>query len=357
MKILSPENPKITFDRVEIFADHEKNNRSGHLGHAMVECKDGSILAFYPNCSALFPETFPGHNMYGWVEYRRSKDRGLTWDEPKVLQYSYDTFIGGVNKVGCEKAVVCDDGTIVLFCHRSIGQYFEPYDVPVCLLSYDNGETWSDPVLMGSERGRIYDTLYNDRKIYVLELCNPAEKNFEVRDEGIYYKLFISEDNGKTYSHLSTPEFNDIGHTYGKLLLREDNSLIFYSYNEDDKYNLTALISYDMGKTWGKDFKVPVKKICRNPQINLLNGYYIMHGRSENMSDFVFYYSKDGIHWDDGTIVNDMLDGKPRKGCYYSNNIIIKGDDGISRMLVQYSETYLNGTGKFTIMHAWVECE
>ena len=68
MKIISPENPRITFGREEVFSDNEKKKRSGHLGHAMVECSDGSILAFYPNVSHTYPEVYPGHSMHGWVE-------------------------------------------------------------------------------------------------------------------------------------------------------------------------------------------------------------------------------------------------------------------------------------------------
>ncbi len=132
MKVLSNENQKIIFTGREVFVDHQKNNRSGHLGHAMAQCKDGSIIAFYSNCSGVSGIEFggAGHSMYGWVEYKRSFDRGLTWGEAKVLKYSYDSFLDGVYKIGCEKAVVCDDGTIVLFCLRSIGKYFEPYATP-----------------------------------------------------------------------------------------------------------------------------------------------------------------------------------------------------------------------------------
>ena len=165
MKIISEATPKIIFDKTEVFADHEKNDRSGHLGHAMVECLDGSILAFYPNCSAYIPETFPGHNMYGWVEMRRSYDKGITWTEPEVLEYSYKTFLKGKNKVGCERAVVCDDGSIVLFCHRSIGSLYEPYDIPTYIISYDNGKTWSEAVELSSYRGRIYDAVYKNGRI------------------------------------------------------------------------------------------------------------------------------------------------------------------------------------------------
>ncbi len=51
MRILSESNPKVIIEKEELFVDHKAKTRSGHLGHAMVECKDGSILAFYSNCS------------------------------------------------------------------------------------------------------------------------------------------------------------------------------------------------------------------------------------------------------------------------------------------------------------------
>ena len=34
-----------------MFVDHSKQNRSGHLGHALIQCKNFDILAFYPDCS------------------------------------------------------------------------------------------------------------------------------------------------------------------------------------------------------------------------------------------------------------------------------------------------------------------
>ena len=58
-----------------LFADHQKENRTGHLGHALVEYAPGKILAFYPNCSAEDPE-LDGHSGYGWMEYKRSVDGG-----------------------------------------------------------------------------------------------------------------------------------------------------------------------------------------------------------------------------------------------------------------------------------------
>lgn len=93
MKIISNKKPKITFTP-EKFVDHQKNNRSGHLGHAMAECKDGSLIAFYSNCSGQKGVEFgyPGHSMFGWVEYKRSFDRGITWSDGTIVN---DGHIGG----------------------------------------------------------------------------------------------------------------------------------------------------------------------------------------------------------------------------------------------------------------------
>ncbi len=357
MKYISEKAPEITFKN-ELFVNHEEKTRSGHLGHAMVECKNGDILAFYSNCSGEHPG-YPhgGHTMKGWVEYKRSKDRGITWGKPEILKYSYDCFEEGRHFIGCEKAVVCDDGSIVLFCLKNMGDSFEPYDVPTYLISRDNGHTWSEAQNFMNERGRIYDAAYKNGKIYVLEFCHSTEKGFICEEENVFYKMFISNDNGKSFNLLSEIPFNTLGHAYGNFIIREDNSIVFYAYNQKDEYNLTCLISNDMGKSWGEPFKSRVDKIARNPQVGYLNGYYVLHARSEKGVNFVFYYSKDAVNWSEGTIVSELLEGKPRGGCYYSNNLNIKGNDGVERMLVQYSEQYMHESARVNIMHAWISIE
>ena len=350
-KILKENDPKIAFVNESFLVDHSQKGRSGHLGHAMVECKDGTLIAFYSNCSGKHGGKYLGHTMYGWVEYKYSYDRGLTWGEPKVLDYSWECFLDGVYKIGCEKAVVCDDGTIVLFCLRSIGACFEPYATPVCLLSHDNGKTWSEPVEVHNERGRIYDATYRNGRIYVLEFCNSTDKGFTCNEEGLFYKIIVSDDNGKSFEVLSALPFNTMGHAYGNFVFRPDGSLVFYGYNVDDEYNLTCLISEDEGKTWGEPFKSHVAKIARNPQVAYFNGIYILHARSENGINFVMYYSTDGINWDEGTLVSNG----PKGGCYYSNNMVVKGEDGVDRLLVQFSEQYEHACTN--ISHGWVICE
>ena len=342
----------IIMSNIETFVNHQKNNRSGHLGHALARCKDGSILAFYSNCSGSVNN---GHSMYGWVEYKRSADNGATWGNEKKLEYSYDAFIDGTYKIGCEKAVVTDKGTVVLFCLRSIGEWFEPYATPVCLRSSDNGETWSEPVEVTGDRGRIYDAIYRDGKIYVLQFAYSTDEGFICEKEGVFYKILVSEDDGKSFSVLSEIPFNTMGHSYGNLIFRPDGSLMFYAYNNKDEYHLTALISEDGGKSWGDPFKVYVDKIARNPQIGYINGKYILHARSENGVNFVFYHSDDAINFSSGVIVSELLDGRPRGGCYYSNNLPITDSDGRTKLLIQYSEQYEQDLAKVNIMHATVE--
>ena len=55
-----------------MFVDHEKNKRSGHLSHALVEYGKGRVMAFYSNCSGTRNKWSPGHNGFGWLEYKRS---------------------------------------------------------------------------------------------------------------------------------------------------------------------------------------------------------------------------------------------------------------------------------------------
>ena len=355
MKIINENNPRITFEE-ELFINHKEKERSGHLGHAMVECKNGDILAFYSNCSGhRGMGNSGGHTMYGWVEYKRSTDRGITWSEPTVLDYSYDCFVDGMNYIGCEKCVMCDDGRLVLFCLRNMGGDFEPYDTPVYLISYDNGYTWSEPFEFSNERGRVFDAVYKDGKIYALQLCDYCEDILVIKKGQVTYKIFVSENNGESFSPISELTFESRGYFYGNLIFREDNSLVFYAYKRDDEYTLSCHISEDMGKTWGEHFEVKVDKIARNPQVSYLKGYYILQGRSENGVNFVFYHSKDAINWSEGVIVSELLDNKPRGGCYYSNTLNVVGDDGVERLLVQYSEQYAHGCARVNIMHAWIE--
>jgi hypothetical protein len=180
-----------------LFVNHEKNNRSGHLSHALAEYKKDSVIAFYSNCSGKRNKWAPGHNGFGWLEYKRSQDGGFTWDEAKIFPYSWESFLNEPFTVSCEKAVSTQENEIVALCIRNENPNgWEPYLEPVVVRSEDGGETWSDAVLLGDKKGRIYDAIVQDGDIYVLMLAN--NDFLAVKPEHRYY-IYKSEDHGKSF--------------------------------------------------------------------------------------------------------------------------------------------------------------
>lgn len=327
------------------------------MTHAMVETAPGKVLDFNSNCSSLRGS---GHSAFGWVEYRFSEDYGENFGEIHVLSYSMDTLLEGVNTISVEKAVVCDDGTVAAFCHRNTSLdegSCEPFSEPTLIRSSDGGKTWSEPTYFFPYAGRIYDAKYRDGVIYVLLFCNDASDTFTGTKPEHLYRLYKSEDNGENFYEASVVAHpSSMGLGYGSLVFMPDGKLIAYAYDIKTPEYMPYAISDDGGKTWKETGKSLVAKKIRNPQINVLDGQYILHGRA-NATGFVLYTSADGLHWDEG----HMLNGKhfPEQtfaGCYYSNNLVLDnpGKPGEKRMLMQYSELYNNTDCCVNVMHLWI---
>ena len=318
-------------EKTQLFINHQLHHRSGHLGHAMCQLANGELIAFYPNCSVDNPQRhgYEGHSAIGWMEYKRSVDEGRRWSEPYSLDFSRQAI---VNRAGhaifAEKAVVTDAGTLVLFnlvSDISRDALWEPYLVPVVARSTDNAVTWHQPVNIGTERGRVYDAIYFRHAIYALKFCNDAELDFRGnRDEHIY-QLYISKDDGLTFSVLSTPPFDTRGRGYGTLCALSDGRLIAYIYDRNDESLLDYSVSADGGVTWCPPAKAYFARRLRNPQMIAFGRGYFMHGRSGSHGNesekghFVLYYSEDGIHWDGGTILARREHGQGA----YSNSMVV----------------------------------
>lgn len=341
-----------------LYVDNESRDRSGHVGHALVQTKSGKILDFNSNVSAY--RNF-GHGAFGYVEYRISEDGGETFGEIRVLPYSYETLMNGLNTVSVEKAVCAADGTVIAFGlmnSQSQPVCCEPWDIPVLMRSFDEGETWEEPKKLCDQRGRVYAALEKDGAIYVLMHCNSGEKHF--CEPGHPYHIYRSIDNGMTFekwSEVGFPAEESLG--YGAMIFTPENRLQVYAYNLKDECHLQYAVSDDFGKTWYKTGKSYVANQIRNPQINFLDGQYLLHGRRTADIGFVLYTSLDGIHWDEGTILNDT-----NVSCYYSNNLVLENPKRLSkkRMLVQFSESYVHKSRTekdwnptVNVMHLWIE--
>ncbi len=334
-----------------LFVDHQKNQRSGHLSHGLVEYKPGCILSFYSNCSGTRNN---GHNGFGWLEYKRSRDGGKTWNDARVFPYSYDAFINQPFTVSCEKAVSTRENEIIALCTRCTNPNgWEPYLEPTVVISHDGGESWGEPTQLCEKCGRIYDAMVVDGVIYVL--FHAAPDWIGQSPEHQFY-IYQSTDGGRNFSLRGSLPIDPVNRAYGNMTLREDGALICYVYNKEDEYHLDYCISPDMGLNWAETGTSFCAKRIRNPQVARVKGGYLLHGRSGCESDelpfyLVLYTSHDGINWDEGRYLCEI----PGKGAYYSNNLVLETKDGGQRVLIQSSVPYDHK--KVNIAHWFIEIE
>lgn len=346
-KEIKHENYKAVIETPTVYVDNEARRRSGHMSHAMAEFAKGSFIDFNSNCSSVL---WDGHMPYGWVEYRISRDCGKTYSDIQTLAYSMDEFLDGVTMISVEKAVACDDGTIVALCLRNDGTHkyrCEPWDTPTFITSTDEGKTWSAPQVYSPYRGRTYDAFYHEGVIYVLHLCN---EHFTGTLPEHVYRLYKSYDNGKTFEEASVLPIDPIGRGYGSILMDDKGILHAYAYNVNDEEHMDHAVSEDLGKTWTLMPPCYLAKGIRNPQTAQIDGIYILHGRAGGLKGFVLYTSENGYEWDEGC----MLVEKKGVSAYYSNNLNLTDEKG-NFLLIQYSDSYAGN--RVNVMHANLRIE
>ena len=357
MTIFENDAYKFTLSPEELFIDHSKTGRGGHLGHAMVEYADNKLLCFYPNCSGDIHE---GHSGDGWMEYKRSIDGGKTCSESFIYPYSktLHELDFGVTSMS-EKAVALDDGTIVVFnvlCDiaESKGAAWGDHQYATYTRSFDGGKTWTKGKRVSSLCGRLFDANVKDGAIYVLFRQVKRNKSaIEILD-GCYY-LFRSTDGGESFEEVSTILFpeNEMKRTfYGTMQWCPDGALMMYGYNADDEFNMRYYKSYDSGKTWNETGKAHFNLGIRNPQLVRFKDAFFMFGRSEMVKgDFVVYCSDDGMIFGDGTIVQK----RQNKLGAYSNTLPLGrfSEGGIDKVLIQASNAY--SESRTNIYHWFLE--
>lgn len=333
----------VEIEAPELYMDNEARGRSGHMSHAMAEFAPGCFIDFNSNCSALRCD---GHMPYGWVEYRISRDAGKNYSEPMTLPYSWQSFLDGIYTVSVEKAVACPDGRIVAFCLRNDAQTQEcctPWSTPTVIVSEDEGKNWSEPYELCQYAGRVYDAVIHDGVIYALEFCN---ENFIGKTPEHLYRIYRSDDFGETFCEWSVIPFETRHRGYGALLVDAQGNLHAYAYNNSNECEMDHAVSHDGGKSWTVLPTCHLEKGIRNPQLALLDGVYLLHGRAKGREGFVLYSSTDASVWDEGCFVV-----KKNALAFYSDNLNLKDEDG-EFLLIQYSDSYLGD--RVNVMHTRV---
>lgn len=353
-----------------LFVDHEKTNRSGHGGHCVTECSNGDIIAFYMNTWA---EEWRGHGAGGWSSYKRSTDGGKTWSEPVDFKYSVDTWNNsddGVYSAMVFGVVKAPDGTLIATVVRFADALWRKVLPPVYLTSNDNGYTWSEPKDLDKDAtvddvSMTFNTNFvHNNEVFII--CFGGAQSPSIGP----YSLYVSKDNGKSFSRRSILPF-DHRNYYSAASVLENGNIIVYSYpyptngryadprKDTDEKNIPYVISKDGGHTWSEVKTTYFAKSIRNPQMSTskVGDYYFIHGRSgsygENPNNFVLYSSKDGINWDEGVyLVSREKTPRAGAGDFYSGNAVVGNP---KRLLIQADISY-NGP-RVSIYHWWVEAQ
>jgi hypothetical protein len=244
-------------------------------------------------------------------------------------------------------------------CDITTNVIYRQFQVPTYISSADGGYSWSELAELGSNRGRVYDARYYNGEILVLHFRNDNEINFLGNKPEHVYELYVSRDGGKIFTKRSELPFNTLWKSYGTMAMLESRSLIVYIYNRDVEDTMDYVISDDGGRTWSEPKIAEFRKRIRNPQMNVLDGCYFMHGRSgsygeeKGMGHFVLYSSPDGLNWDDGVYLKMREQGKGLGA--YSNSIVVGSLNPRkqNRLLIQASHAYKEHMTN--VYHWWID--
>jgi hypothetical protein len=346
-----------------LFVDHEAQGRSGHGGNCLTECVNGDIVSFYSNVSG---EVYEGHGVAGWSEYRRSTDGGQTWSEAVALDYSKRAWEGDeMYSALVFGATTAPNGTVIAFVSRFADSDWTKKLSPVCLLSYDQGQTWSepralDPTATVGDVSLTFDAVFVDGDQIFAVFMGGAPTYCDGP-----HSLYVSTDNGESFERRSDLPF-DHDYYYVTAGLLDNGDIIVYSYpyvsggdnlGKIDEYNMPYVTSADGGRTWSEVKTTHFAQAIRNPQLSRKIGdLYFLHGRSgqhsQDPKNLVLYSSSDGIHWDEGRILH-RKSGKADS--YSANEVVGKYDPAVpNRLLIQSSITYEVDSYKVNERHWWV---
>ena len=334
-----------------LYVNHEEQGRSGHGGNSITECTNGHIISFYSNVSR---DSWDGHGVGGWSEYRKSMDGGKTWSEPYILEYSKKAWEGDeVHSALVTSINTAPNGTLIAVLARFGNDRWQRIKPPVYLLSYDNGETWTEPRDFDSD-ATIPDIAYTKDAAFVFD-----EEVFIVfhGSSDYPYSLYVSADNGESFQKRSNLPFT-LGRYYSTCSVLDNGEIIVYIYeSENQEYDLPYVISRDKGHTWSEIKTSHFSKRIRNPQMSdKIGDYYFLHGRSgmegQGHGHLVLYWSEDGINWSEGVFLNTS--GR-RRDSYSANEVIGKYDESSPKRLLIQSSILYDTLGAVNIRHWWIE--
>jgi len=176
-----------------------------------------------------------------------SDDAGLTWSRPVTLVDTENTNLH-------PNILEMNDGTLLCtFVDERLPAGDQPgplYTRIGCMLSSDQGQTWSDPKFLPDTT-----SMGNEPAVQIADgsVLRIASERFDSSREYDSVVIFASEDNGQTFNIRSTIESDDHHMHEPTLVEMNDGRLAVLTRPEGD-----ICFSDDKGKTWTKPVRTGI---------------------------------------------------------------------------------------------------
>lgn len=217
----------------------------------------------------VFAEMDDDNKLYNIV-YTVSKDKGVTWENEKIIASKIDD----KGRWDCPRICMLKDNSIVVLATWYVDKDIDPdhHKSYVYMWKYD-GE-------FNLIKGNIKTTITGIVPDKILELddkliISTHEKNGNKRDTLIYF----SYDNGENWTEkrfLTSSLDYDLCET--SIINVDDNLVALMRENSGQGIDCLKIISKDKGKTWSEIYKMPIPA-CHRPIITKLlsNNYLITY--------------------------------------------------------------------------------
>ena len=212
-----------------------------HRNPAMGQLKDGSVLVAYeidrsygPNGERLKNTVTDG------IYTLRSSDRGYTWKGPFKSPLPLESCPSPFGKI-----VQLPDGTALMNVYsRKLPVGATPVEHSLVYRSRDGGVTWGDPSLIAEN--------YNETDLLVL----PDGKLLATLRSvaGQHLATSFSSDAGRTWS-VPQQVTRDMEHPANVIRLSDGRLVLTYG-ERNRPFGVRALLSRDLGQTWGPNIIV-----------------------------------------------------------------------------------------------------
>ena len=225
----------------------------------------GKLICVFCEC------THHGDRSYSRIMYAESFDRGQTWQPKKPMTEAIRS--EGIEHWDCPRMSHLKDGRLAVTCNRVVIRDGKPRGEIFLWFGDSEGEHWTEPFSTGFE-GIVPDRLLETRSGRWIISCHTGHINGL---DKLQQRLWYSDDQGKTWSEPvmigSDPRYNLCE---GYILEVEPGTLVcFMRENSSEGYECIVSKSLDDGLTWSPLYTIPLA-CCHRPTAGILDTGEIM---------------------------------------------------------------------------------